>query len=57
MRVLVKILVAGAVGPKWALMGQPIFYLFLFWFNFKCPQSILNERIFEKIDTIRFVET
>ena len=33
----------------WALMGRPIFFLFLFWFNFKSPQTILNERIFEKI--------
>ena len=23
-------------------------HVFLFWFNFKCSQSILNERIFEK---------
>ena len=35
----------------------PIFFLFLFWFNFKCPQSILNKRIFKKIDNIRFVAT
>ena len=34
---------------KWALMGRLIFFPFLFWFNFKCPKSMLNERIFEKI--------
>ena len=28
-----------------------------FLFNFKCSQSILNERIFEKNDIIRFVAT
>jgi len=31
---------------KWALMGHLIFF---FFFNFKCPKSMLNERIFEKI--------
>ena len=33
---------------KWVLMGRLIFS-FSFWFNFKCPKSMLNERIFEKI--------
>ena len=32
---------------KWDLMGRLIF--FFFWFNFKCPKNMLNERIFEKI--------
>ena len=28
---------------KWALIGRLIFFPFLFWFNFKCPKSRLNE--------------
>ena len=31
------------------IMGRLIFFPFLFWFNFKCPKSMLNEWIFEKI--------
>ena len=31
------------------LNGPSHFFPFLFWFNFKCPKSMLNERIFEKI--------
>ena len=34
---------------KWVLMGRLIFFPFIFWFNFKCPKSMLNERIFQKI--------
>ena len=31
------------------LNGPAHFFLFLFWFNFICPQTILNGWIFEKI--------
>ena len=30
-------------------LNVPVHFFSLFWFNFKYPQSILNERIFEKI--------
>ena len=40
--------------PVWlvyqvGLNGPSHFFLFLFCFNFKCPKSMLNERIFQKI--------
>ena len=37
------------IRAKMSLNGPVHFFLFLFWFNFTCPQSILNERIFQKI--------